>query len=108
MQLDINQLPQGKTKCKKVYVYCEGFKKRAREAKRQNFIVGYYPLTVKNVDLEADAKLCLQKEMKSLGKPDVTIKIQNHVIEILQHMQIHCFSSNDIFNAESHSFEVKL
>lgn len=105
-ELDPTTFPDGVTKCKKVYIECQGIKKRERTVKNHSFRVGYYSPETQGKDLEALALQYVKDEMRSMARPLVSIRLMRYEIEITGGLRIEKFSSDDVFNAEKFSFEV--
>jgi hypothetical protein len=106
MRLDDSNLNEGVHPCKKVYVRCQGLKRRDKKIKNHNFIVGFYHPNALMKDCELDAVATIKEEMKTLTNRNCEISIQNYTIEIKDNMRIEKFSSNDIFDAEKKVVEV--
>lgn len=106
MKLDVTAMGEGTTPCKKVYVECQGIKKRERKVKNHSFKLGYYSLDTQGKDLESEALQHVKDEMRVMARPTVTIRVMNYAIEMVGGMRIEKFSSTDMFSAEKYRFEV--
>jgi len=106
--VDIDKLPEGSHKLKKIYVYCQGLKKRDRKIKNHSFLLGYFEPSVNVDQFEETAKTFIREKMNTLYKPQFEISLQDTEIKIQGDMRIERFSCYDIFDREKKVYDFSL